>query len=67
LSLGAFAGTNVDDLLMLGGQFAAVEKEHHRRIAEGQLAAIALVIGLCAVVGSAIESAPHRAIGACLG
>lgn len=63
LALGAFAGSNIDSLLTLSGQLAATDRSRHRRIAEGQLTATVIVIGLCAVGGVGLQSVPHRLLG----
>jgi hypothetical protein len=63
LALGAFVGTNVDNLLALGAQMAATEPRRHRRIAEGQFTATIIVIALCALLGSGLKVVPHTLIG----
>ena len=44
LALGAFAGTNLDNLLALSGQLATADRSRHRRIAEGQVAATVVLL-----------------------
>jgi cadmium resistance protein CadD (predicted permease) len=63
LALVAFVATNVDDLVSLSAQMAVADRRRHRRIAEGQMAATLLIIGLCALVGSGLASVPHRLLG----
>lgn len=50
-------------MLTLSGQLAATDASRHRRIAEGQLTATVLVIGLCALGGVGLQSVPHGLLG----
>jgi len=63
VALGAFAGTNLDNLLALSGQLATTEESRHRRIAEGQVAATVVILGLSALAGVAFATVPARLVG----
>ena len=63
LAVGAFAGTNIDNLVTVATQMAATEQRRHRRIAEGQIAATVVILGLAALGGAALSSVPHRLLG----
>jgi len=63
LALGAFAGTNLDNLLALSGQLATADRSRHRRIAEGQVAATVVLLAFSAIAGAAFATVPSRLLG----
>lgn len=63
LAAGAFAGTNIDNLVTLAAQMASSDARRHRRIAEGQVAATCAILTLSGVGGAALAAVPHRLLG----
>ena len=63
LALGAFVGTNLDNLLALSGQLATTEHSRHRRIIEGQVAATVVLLAFSALAGVAFATVPGRLLG----
>ena len=63
LALGAFVGTNLDNLLALSGQLALTDQTRHRRIIEGQVAATVVILGFSALAGVAFATVPGRLLG----
>jgi cadmium resistance protein CadD (predicted permease) len=59
----AFMSTNVDNFVLTTAQVAAARAERVRRIAFGAVAGFALLVGVSAVVASALGSIPTRWIG----
>ena len=63
LAIGAFVGTNLDNLLALSGQLATTDRSRHRRIIDGQVVATVLLLGLSALAGVAFATIPGRLLG----
>jgi cadmium resistance protein CadD (predicted permease) len=63
LAVGAFVGTNLDNLLALSGQLAATDRSRHRRIIDGQVAATVVLLALSALAGVAFAMVPGRLLG----
>jgi cadmium resistance protein CadD (predicted permease) len=63
LAIGAFVGTNIDNVLALSAQLAASERSRHRRIIEGQVLATVLILTVAALGGLAFATIPTRIVG----
>jgi cadmium resistance protein CadD (predicted permease) len=63
VAAGAFASTNVDNLLLCSAQVAAARRDRVRRIVWGQLTGSLVVIVIAAAVAAVLFDVPDRYIG----